>query len=930
MVTRALPARDDALRLLRERFLNRTDLVAILAPWGKPCPVEANGALDDLLLGHLLGDAVPEAKVKYANRRGSGAMKGRFRVGSYCPAPDDTTRWLCLDFDGAGHADALADPQAAAIAALDAFSATGLPAYLERSGGGKGWHLWCFFDPPLPAAKAQALGRALAPKDAPLADSSGEVADPRSARGIEVFPKQPKIRRSGFGNLVWLPWWQGAAEGGNTFYRRGDGGALEPYVPAELSTASPDAVERVLAAQAASTPARDPPKRSRAPSTPPPAAPSDTVWAEWRRHALAALPIEAIYGAWLTGKPAGAGWLECRDPSSPTGDQNPSASVADGTGDAERGAFHSFISGRTLSVFDFLVEHGGATDFRAARERVAALAGVPTPPATSGAPRGTPEEGRPEIRVNNRQLRDIVADAWRAARAANRKPQLFVRAGALVRLARGDDGPRIELMDEAGTYGYLARIADWVKVTEDAVLDVSPVKDVARDMLVYPHPELPPLEAVVSTPVFDRDGELVSAPGYHAGARLWYHRQEGFHVAPVPLQPTADDVAAARALLLDDLLVDFPFAAESDRAHALGALVLPFVRRMVAGCTPIHLVEAPTPGSGKGLLGDLVSIITVGRTCEPTTLTQDEDEARKKITSILAKAQPVILLDNIRTGLDSAQLASALTAETWSDRVLGQTRMIDLPNRATWIVTANNPHLSLEIARRCVRIRLDAKTDRPWARTGFKHSPLRDWAKANRPGLVHALLVLVRAWLAAGRPPGKRVLGSFESWASVVGGILEHAGIPGFLHDTEQLYEAADAEGQEWREFVAAWWDKHRDHWVTASDLLELALARDLLGATIGDRTQRSQKIRLGKALSAARDRHFGSWRVLAGRNTDGNAAKYRLVQVGNGQDVRYAPGDQMQLAGADDPGCSAAPWMSNEHIQGDIQGENERDDDDL
>ncbi|WP_437605153.1 hypothetical protein WMF20_28730 [Sorangium sp. So ce834] len=179
--------------------------------------------------------------------------------------------------------------------------------------------------------------------------------------------------------------------------------------------------------------------------------------------------------------------------------------------------------------------------------------------------------------------------------------------------------------------------------------------------------------------------------------------------------------------------------------------------------------------------------MTVGKTCEPTTLTQDEDEARKKITSILAKAQPVILLDNIRTGLDSSQLASALTAETWSDRILGQTRMIDLPNRATWIVTANNPHLSLEIARRCVRVRLDAKTDRPWARTGFKHSPLREWTKTNRVRLVRAVLVLVRAWLAAGRPPGKRTLGSFESWAAVVGGILEHAEIPGFLHDTEEL-----------------------------------------------------------------------------------------------------------------------------------------------
>lgn len=899
MVTRALPARDDALRLLRERFLNRTDLVAILAPWGKPCPVEANGALDDLLLGHLLGDDAPEAKVKYVSRRGSGAMKGRFRVGSYCPAPDDTTRWLCLDFDGAGHADALADPQAAAVAALDAFTAAGLPAYLERSGGGKGWHLWCFLDPPLPAAKAQALGRALAPKDAPLADSSGEVADPRSARGIEVFPKQPKIRRSGFGNLVWLPWWQGAAEGGNTFYRRSQDGALEPYVPSELATASADDVERVLAAQAESTPARDSPQRPRAPSTPPAAAPSDTVWADWRRRALAALPIEAIYGPWLTGKPAGAGWLECRDPSSPTGDQNPSASVANGTGDAERGSFHSFISGRTISVFDFLVEHGGAADFRAARERVAELSGVPTPPATAGAPRGRPDEGRPEIRVNNRQLRDIVADAWRAARAAGRRPQLFVRSGGLVRLVHGENGPRIEAMDEASVYGYLARIADWVKVTEDATIDVSPVKDVARDMLAYPHPELPVLEAVVSTPVFDRQGALVSLPGYHAGARLWYFKQPGFEAPQVPSRPSPQDLDAARRLLLDDLLVDFPFAAESDRAHALAALVLPFVRRMVAGCTPIHLIEAPTPGSGKGLLGDLVSIVTVGRTCEPTTLTQDEDEARKKITSILAKAQPVILLDNIRTGLDSSQLASALTAETWSDRILGQTRMIDLPNRATWIVTANNPHLSLEIARRCVRVRLDAKTDRPWARTGFKHSPLREWAKANRARLVRAVLVLVRAWLAAGRPPGKKTLGSFESWAAVVGGILEHAGVPGFLHDTEELYEAADAEGQEWRDFVHVWWDKFGPRWVSAGELLDLALERDLLGSIVRDKSQRAQKIRLGKALSGARDRHFAHYRLVAGRNSNAKTAQYRLIDVSAGDDANAPPGEQLSLEGA-------------------------------
>ena len=91
-----------------------------------------------------------------------------------------------------------------------------------------------------------------------------------------------------------------------------------------------------------------------------------------------------------------------------------------------------------------------------------------------------------------------------------------------MRFVYGEDGPRIEAMDEASVYGYLARIADWVRVTEDATINVSPVKDVARDMIAYPHAELPALEAVVSTPVFDRQGALVSLPGYHAGARLWY------------------------------------------------------------------------------------------------------------------------------------------------------------------------------------------------------------------------------------------------------------------------------------------------------------------------------------------------------------------------------------------------------------------------
>jgi hypothetical protein len=315
---------------------------------------------------------------------------------------------------------------------------------------------------------------------------------------------------------------------------------------------------------------------------------------------------------------------------------------------------------------------------------------------------------------------------------------------------------------------------------------------------------------------------------------------------------------------------------------------------MVAGCTPIHLIEAPTPGSGKGLLSDLVSIVTIGRTCEPTTLPQSEDETRKKITSILVKAPPIVLLDNVRGRLDSAQLACAITAETWSDRILGQTRMIELPNRATWLVTGNNPEVSLEIARRCVRVRIDPKIDRPWQRTKFTHSPIRDWARMNRARIVRALLVLVRAWLVADRPPGRRTLGSFESWASVVGGVLQHAEIPGFLHDTEGLYEVADAEGQEWRGFVRLWWEKFGPQWVCAGDLVAVALERDLLGSIVRDGAPAGgQKIRLGKALTRMRDRCFAEFRLVVGQNTNAKTAQYRLIDTSADQRENAEPIDQ-------------------------------------
>ena len=89
------------------------------------------------------------------------------------------------------------------------------------------------------------------------------------------------------------------------------------------------------------------------------------------------------------------------------------------------------------------------------------------------------------------------------------------------------------------------------------------------------------------------------------------------------------------------------------------------------------------------------------------------EEWRKRITASLRQAPEVILIDNITIRLDSGELASALTAEFWQDRILGVSQIIVLPVRCVWVTTGNNVHMSKEITRRTIRIRLDPGLNGP-------------------------------------------------------------------------------------------------------------------------------------------------------------------------------------------------------------------------
>lgn len=114
------------------------------------------------------------------------------------------------------------------------------------------------------------------------------------------------------------------------------------------------------------------------------------------------------------------------------------------------------------------------------------------------------------------------------------------------------------------------------------------------------------------------------------------------------------------------------------------------------------------------------------------------------------------------------------------------------------------------------------------------------------------------------------MIGSYETWSRVMGGVLDVAGIEGLLANLDEMLAAADGEGAVWRSFVGGWWDRFGTAEVGTGDLYEVALTCEppLPLGTGGDRSQRT---RLGKALARMRDRVF---------DIDGRKVRVRTLGV--------------------------------------------------
>jgi hypothetical protein len=507
----------------------------------------------------------------------------------------------------------------------------------------------------------------------------------------------------------------------------------------------------------------------------------------------------------------------------------------------------------------------------------------PSPAPPPAQPEGP---GLPEVQTSHRQPSEVVSDAWRAVLAGCKGPWpvLYQRGGSLVRLVEAETGPQIQQHTPDSLLGVLMRSARWLRLRRAYPGEKSAgpfvaapaegvpsqvVRAVASDLPA----EVPVLDGIVRAPAFDRAGRLVTTPGYHSGARLAL-------VGPQLDTPRLGVVEAVE-LLCTTWLGDFPFATDSDRAHAVALLVALVGRRLIAGPVPAFWVDAPASGTGKSLLVDLIGLVATGAPPIPAPWSGQEEERRKKFLAALRGGQPLIAVDNVRGGeIASPALEAILTAwPYYGDRDLGRIGDLSLPTLPVWALTANGAGLNRDMARRVLRIRLDAGVADPAARTGFRLPQIRRWTLQHRGALLGAVISLVEVWLQEGRRYDGPMIGSYEAASVVLGGVLQRAGIEGWA--STPATERVDRETEEWTRLLAYWLDtRPAGEALAASDVLALADACEVMG---GEGSPMARTRSMGAALKAIVGRTFlvdgQAVRVVGGSVLRGRAV-YRLAEV--------------------------------------------------
>lgn len=507
-----------------------------------------------------------------------------------------------------------------------------------------------------------------------------------------------------------------------------------------------------------------------------------------------------------------------------------------------------------------------------------------------------------------------VLDAMEASLSEATGINLFVHSGRLTRLHISDDLKLATVKRPKGTLvlhpvdsAHLSEIATGAARHEkfdarngrDRLIDCP--RRVAENYLSRGHyPLISGLSGFCEAPILVPDQgnlRLVDQSGYdkRSGLFLAFDRIEGYRKPPE--KPTREDAERALDLLIESIGT-FPFLTWEDRAAAIAAYGTS-VQARILPARPIFCWTAPTPGTGKSLGVDGVSIVATGGQASVLSLGHDDTEAEKRLGGVLLAGDAVVNIDNVERGLGGDLLCQATSQPFLRLRPMGTSSMVSVPTNTFLAATGNNLAIRGDLKRRVCMVRLDARVERP-ERRHFSRNHL-DYIAAHRGELLRAVLTIPLAYYAAGRPAvDVPPMGGFELWDALIRRPLLWLGLPDPLASSDGLRES-DPELETMRQFMteaAATYGKESftaaEVFADASERVRdasgkstgIAIRPALLDAIRAACRDKPGSVALGYWLRAHRDRIVDGMLIeRSGEDGHSKASQWRVIRTAGDRD---------------------------------------------
>lgn len=354
--------------------------------------------------------------------------------------------------------------------------------------------------------------------------------------------------------------------------------------------------------------------------------------------------------------------------------------------------------------------------------------------------------------------------------------RMFVRGRAVVVLVRRDDGLlALEILRAVAArslfekYGQL--MAWRAGENREQVLKSATCPQEMADALLESQEAanmLPRVRGLINCPV------LREANGTLAVADCGYDEDTELLVTGGKMPPEVELSKAVAALL--DLLAEFDFQTEGDKARAVASLITPALK--VGGFlkyrVPADVAEADQSQSGKTYRQKIVAALYNEKVSLVTNREGGVGSIDESLNQQLVAGRPFIQFDNFRGRFASAHLEAFLTAEgSFPCRVPHRGEILVQPENFFVLLTSNGVDTTRDFANRSNIIRIRKKPPGHAFRV-FPEGDLLGRVRHWQSYYLGCVFAVVREWRRRGKPVSNETRHDFREWVQALDWICQN------------------------------------------------------------------------------------------------------------------------------------------------------------